>query len=467
MRVPRAHAFVVPCLLCLAAALVGACTPAQALSPRLTSTVSATPTPEENAGRAGLTAEEGLAVLGQSYDLLLSQYVDPVDPVALLNAAWEGFAGALPAGQPRPTPPQLTGTDPAGDLRRFRAAYLAAAALGGSSRESQARLAYAAVRKMAERVGDCHTAFADPGQAAQQDARLSGESRFGGVGIRIKRKPDEPAVIWEVLGGGSAGKAGIKPGDAILKVDGQDIAALSLDQIATLIRGPEGSQVKLTVERADGKRRQDVSLKRSAVADPPFASRWLDGGIGYLRLNSFTDASSRDLLQAIRDFEARSPRGWILDLRTNAGGDLPAVLSTMSKFLKDGPFGFQVDPRGQSAAFSPDGSYLPRQHPLVVLVSDSSASGAEQFAAAVQQYKAGTVVGTRTAGCVGLGSTYPLPDGSTLTVTTGKLLGPTGDELNKIGLVPAEGVEVTRADLAAGRDPQLQRALAVLGVPGK
>ncbi|HEX2515132.1 MAG TPA: S41 family peptidase [Chloroflexota bacterium] len=457
-------------LLCsLAATIFSGCAPQQAFTPRLTSDLVATPTPGAQAeaggsrGGSAMSAEQSVSVVSQAYALLLQTYVEPADPVALLYAAWDGFAAALPADQPRPERPQLGGVDVREDLNRFRAAYLAAAAPAGGGNEGQARLAHAAVRSMASSVSDCHTAFTDPQQAEEQAARLRGDVRFGGVGIRIKRRGSEPLVIWELLDGGTAGKAGLKPGDAIVKVDGKETSGLPLDQVAALIRGPEGTQVKLTVERADGKRVQDVSLKRVQIAEPAFKSQLLPGNVPYLRLFSFSQNGQTDLLQAMREYEAKNPPGWIVDLRTNNGGELQVLLSLLSKFLKDGPFAYQVDRRGARAAFGPDGTYLPRQRPMVVLVSDSTSSAAELFAAAVQHFGAGTVVGTRTAGCLGIGNRFELADGSGLSVTVQKLLGPDGKELNKVGLNPTETVEVSRADLAAGRDPQLERALVLLG----
>jgi carboxyl-terminal processing protease len=448
--------------------LLAACAPQQVFAPRLTSSLPETPTPlpsiRESGGPSGLNAEQGLAVIGQAYALLLDQYVDPVDPAALLRAAWEGFAGALPEGVPKPEPPQFTGSNPIGDLTRFRRAYVDVAAQVGGGNEMQARLAHEAVRKMADSLGDCHTSYSDPQQVQEQLERLQGDVRFGGVGVRIKRHANDPVVVWELLDGGSAGKAGIKPGDAILKVDGHDALPLTLEQLANAIRGPEGSQVKLTIERGSTKKVQDFTLKRVALQDPAVQSKWLREGVGYLRLFNFSQDGRDGLLQAVRDFEAKSPQGWILDLRTNGGGDVTIVTSLLSKFLKNGPFGYQVDRRGQRAALGPDGSFLPRQHPLVVLVSDSTSSGAELFAAAAKQYHAGTVLGTKTAGCVGIASRAQLDDGSGLSVSVAKLLGPTGEELNKSGVTPDEVVEVSRADLAAGRDPQLERALAILGV---
>lgn len=467
---------------------MAACVPGRPAAP-------ASATPPALAGEAGgsrLTAEQGFALIGQAYVILLDQYVGDVDPVALLDAAWSGFVEALPAGVPRPAPPALTGTDPVGDLRRFREAYLDAAARAGGGLELQAMLAHAAARRMAASLNDCHTAFSDPQQAQDQDARLRGQVRFAGIGVRIKRAnaggfgqaagtatpspggagassvsstSNGPILVWELLDGGSAGKAGIRPGDAILKVDGHDVSSLTLDEVAALIRGPEGTKVRLTIQRADGKRTQDIVVQRVPVVDPVVQTRWLPGEIGYVRLSSFTRASEDELRHALGDFERRGVKGWILDLRTNTGGDLPAVLSTLSKFLKDGPFGFEVDRQGTQSALGPDGTYLPRQHPMVVLVGDTSASGAELFAAAVQRYGVATLVGTRTSGCLGIGNAIDLTDGSRLLVTVEKLLGPGGEELNKAGVVPDQVVEISRAELASGKDPQLQRALAILGAP--
>ena len=445
------------------ATVLSACSPQGAIAPLLRARPTQTPTEATHSGDSGLSAERGVTLISQVYALLLEGYIEPVDSSSLLLAAWDGFSGALPAEQPHPAGPSLSGTNPAADLAAFRRAYLEAAAQVPGGNEAQARLAHAAVRKMAESLGDCHTSYSDPQQLQEQLKRLEGSVQYGGVGIRIKRQENAPVVVWELLAGGSARKAGIKPGDAIVRVDGKDVRALTLDQLASAIRGPEGSQVRLTVERGDSHKTRDFTLKRVALADPAFESTTLNGNIAYLRLYSFSEEGRDDLLRAIGEAEAKQPRGWILDLRTNGGGDVAIVTSLLSKFLKDGPFGYQVDRRGQTSALGPDGTLLPRQHPMVVLVSDSTASGAEVFAAALQHYHAATVVGTRTAGCVGIATRLRLDDDSGLSLSVSKLLGPDGRELNHVGLTPDEVVEVSRADLAAGRDPQVQRAQQLLG----
>lgn len=442
-----------------------ACSPLEALSPKLTSDVVPTATAEPftpSEGSRELTAEQGLAVVLEAWAWLIDLYVDPVEPLELLRTAWDGFSAALPAAQERPPFPALTGADAQADLQRFRAGYLRAAALAGGGLEGQARLAHAAVRRMTESLGDCLTTYSSPAQVQQLSAQQRGDARVGGVGIRIKRKPNEPVIIWELLEGGSAGKAGIKPGDAIVKVDGRDVGNASLDSIASLVRGQEGTQVKLTVERADGKRTQEFTLKRAPIGDQSFQTRWLAGDVAYFRLLTFNETVEADFLAALREYEARKPRGWIIDLRTNASGDYRVMQTLLSKFLKKGPFAYEVGGDGRRVALGPNGAYLPVSHPLVVLVSESTSSAAEVFAAAVQHHGAASLVGSKTAGCASIGNRLQLSDGSALTISTRKVLGPSGDAINRAGVLPAVGVEITRTELAAGKDPQLDRALAVL-----
>lgn len=451
--------------------LASACTPEQAFAPRLTSTLAATPTAEPATGprapspeSATLAAEQALAVVQQAYAVLYQQYVDPLDSRALLGAAWDGFiraVGSARAGADA-APPPFTG-DPNADWALFRRHYLAVA--GRHEQANQPELAYAALRQMAENVGDCHTGFLTARQREEQDARLAGQAEFGGVGIRIRRRPNDPnapLVVWELISGGSAGKAGIKPGDAITKVDGREVVGEATEQIAQLIRGPVGTSVKLTVERPGERRARDFNLKRVRIQEPILHKEVLEGKIGYLRLYGFPAGLEAQVVESLREFDRQQVRGWILDLRLNGGGTLNTLERILSKFLRQGPFAYQVDRAGNRQVLGPDGSYWPVHKPLVVLVSESTSSAAEIFAAAIQEYGAGAVVGTRTAGCLGIGGRFRLADGSGLNVTMSKLLGPTGQDLNRVGVQPNQFVELTAADLAAGRDPQLQLAIARL-----
>ncbi|HEV2121448.1 MAG TPA: PDZ domain-containing protein, partial [Chloroflexota bacterium] len=210
-----------------------------------------------------MTAEQGLAVLIEAWARLIEFHVEQPDPNGLLRAGWDGFSAALPAGQAKPTYPALAGTDPQADLRQFRSAYLAAAAPAAGGVEGQENLAYAGVQRMCQSLGDCNTSFVDSHQLSEQAAKAGPNEPIGGVGIRIKRWGSDPIVVWELLEGGAAGKAGIKAGDAILSVDGQDATKMTLDQLASSIRGRVGTSVKLAVEHPNGKK-QEYSIKRSS-----------------------------------------------------------------------------------------------------------------------------------------------------------------------------------------------------------
>ncbi|HET7772006.1 MAG TPA: S41 family peptidase [Chloroflexota bacterium] len=460
--------------LAVCAALLVGCTTQEMAAMTGNRVGAPTPMPTPVAEKVELTAEQGVRLVLEAWAALVD-HVDAPDEIQLLGAAWDGFTAALPAGQTRPPIPEIRGVNPEADLLRYRTAYLTAATQVAGGGQAQANLAYGAVRRMVESVGDCLTTFVDGNTVRQQQALMQSEVQLGGVGIRIKRRPNEgsqsapprePIVVWELLAGGGAGKAGIKPGDAIVMVDGKDVTQMSIDQIASTIRGPAGSQVKLTVEHPDGKRK-DFSVKRAAINEPAFLTKSLTGPKGeaaYFRLLGFGQSVQYDLLQAMRSAEAKNPRGWIFDLRTNASGDYTTMYSVLSKIMKEGPFAYDQDAQGRRAALGPNGTFLPKQRPYAVLVSDSTSSAAEVFSAAVQHYKGGIVIGTKTAGCAGVSSRVDLSDGSLLNVTSRKVLAPGGVEINKVGVTPAELVEVTRKQLSEGKDPQLDRALERLGV---
>jgi len=459
--------------LALASLLFAGCTPSQVLTGRSTTSQSASGASVSlpKAPKVQLTAEDASYLVLEAWQVLRDGYVDPPDAVALLRTAWDGFVGALPAGQTRPAFPEPRGVNPDADLLRFRTAYLTAATQVTGGGEAQAQLAYGAIRKMVESVNDCLTTFTDGNQMKEQSALAESDVRIGGVGIRIKKRPTaatgestaEPIVVWELLEGGAAGKAGIKPGDAIVKVDGKEIGQMTLEQIAATIRGPEGTQVKLTVEHVNAKKTQDFTLKRAPIVEPALQTRMLKGDIAYFRLLGFGPTVQYDAMEALKGYEAKRPKGWIFDLRTNASGDYVAMQAMLGKLLKDGPFGYDQDQTGRRTALGPIGGYLQKQNPYAVLVSDSTSSAAELFAAAIDYHKGGTVIGTKTAGCSGVSTRVPLSDGSVLSVTVRRMLAPGGVELTRTGLTPKEVVEVSRTDLAAGKDPQLDRALAVLG----
>jgi carboxyl-terminal processing protease len=449
-----------------------ACAPADVFAPRTTSDVATAPpvgaaatvapTTGVDANLKAITAEQGVSLVANAWLLFVNEYVEPIPHGPLLKAAWRGFEVAAPG--PKGQAPQIVGTDAQADMDAFEAAYLdASGAISGAS-PAHSAAAYAAIRAMVKEIGDCHTGFSTPAQVAEANQRQDGVVRFAGIGVRIKRKKGELAIASELIPGGSAAKAGLKPGDALVAVEGVDLTDLALDDIAARIRGKEGTTVKITIQRPGEKASRVLSITRVAITDNVVDSRLVGGDrVAYVRMNSFSAAAQDQAMAAIGALQAKATRGVVLDLRTNGGGDLNVYLSFLSKFLKDGPFGFETSRKGDRIAMGPDGSYVGLKVPLIVLVSDSTASAAEAFSAALKQYGVAKIVGSQTAGCVGIGSRYGLPDGSAVAVTTRKLSGPKGEELNRVGLTPDEVVDVTREELAAGKDPILDRAVKLLG----
>ncbi len=452
--------------------VVVACAPTDVFAPRTTSDVvgaptngatsTVSPTTAVDANLKPITAEQGVSLVANAWLLFVNEYVEPMPHGPLLKAAWRGFELAAPG--PKGASPEILGADAQSDIDAFEAAYLeASGAIPGAS-PAHSAAAYAAIRGMVKEIGDCHTGFSTPAQVAEANQRQDGVVRFAGIGVRIKRKKGEPAIVSELIAGGSAGKAGLKPGDALTAVEGVDLAELALDDIAARIRGKEGSSVKITIQRPGEKAPRVISVTRVAISENAVESRLVGGDrVAYVRMNGFSTAAQDQALAAIGTMQAKATKGVVLDLRTNGGGDLNVYLSFLSKFLKDGPFGFETSRKGDRIALGPDGSYVGLKVPLVVLVSDSTASAAEAFSAAVKQYGVAKIVGSQTAGCVGIGSRYGLPDGSAVAVTTRKLSGPKGEELNRVGLTPDEVIDVTREELAAGKDPILDRAVKLLG----
>ena len=284
----------------LVATLVVACSPTDAFTPRTSSDVAAAVTPGAGATVApttavdanlkAITAEQGIGLVANAWLLFVNEYVEPMPHGPLLLAAWRGFEAAAPG--PKRAPPEILGADAQADIDAFEAAYLEASSATPGASSVHSAAAYAAIRGMVKEIGDCHTGFSTPTQVAEANQRQDGVVRFAGIGVRIKRKKGEPAIISELIPGGSAGKAGLKPGDALIAVEGADMTDLALDDIAARIRGKEGSSVKITIQRPGEKAPRVVSVTRVAISENAVESRLVGGDrVAYVRMNGFSAAA--------------------------------------------------------------------------------------------------------------------------------------------------------------------------------
>jgi carboxyl-terminal processing protease len=402
--------------------------------------------------------------LSIAYHFILENYVDQVDYATLIEAARAAVAqevaeaGALPIDSaPMDLLPLPTGNAEK-DWQVFSNS-LVAVVQRHSEWSLQDRPDYLAVRKMVESLNDSHSSL-----ITADDARRRAEAAYSGIGVRLTRQDAQsPPLIVEVFQSSPAAIAGVRAGDRILTVDDRSVAPLALGDIADLIRGPQGSEVVLGLERTAAGGPVTVRAFRRAINTPVADGGVIDPKIGYIRVRSFGDTTPDRVGALLTEMRPVGLQGLILDLRGNPGGNLQAVAKVAGYFMDPRPIGISVDRAGQrEAIFAEPRPLQPTKLPLVTLIDGDSGSGSEILAASLREYQLSALVGQRSAGSVGLANTLPLSDGSSLQVTVRRLLSPSGTQLDRVGVQPDEMVPLTAEDLEAGRDPQRDRAVAVL-----
>ncbi len=396
----------------------------------------------------------------QAFDLLMDRFVRPVGSAAVLSAGWRQLSQDAAEKHARPPAPLPVLTDNrASDAATFKVAFLGYAAQVPAL-PSGFVPAYSTIRGMVQFVEEGHTFFMDPQQYQEHLAWSRGDVQYGGIGARMK---GPELVVTEVFEGSPAEQAGLRAGDVVLLVDGRQVSGLGVDEAVSLIRGPAGSRVELTVQRRGEPAPLTLSIQRAEIAYDFITHRLLDDGAAYVQLRGFPDPSVADELErSIATLVDQGAEGLILDLRGNPGGRIDVGSRLLSHFLPPGARLFEQVERSGRHAMPSRRNAVPYGLPLVVLVDSGTASMGEIFAAAVQDYGTGMVVGTTTSGSVAAAQVFPLDDGSALQVTVMEILSAKGRTLNGVGVTPDEVVDVDPADLVAGDDPVLDRAQAVL-----
>jgi carboxyl-terminal processing protease len=319
-----------------------------------------------------------------------------------------------------------------------------------------ARLAAGAASGMVAAVGDPYTTLSDPQQAEQTAARLHGS--FDGVGIELDRRQGQLLVVAP-LAGSPAEQAGVRSGDVIVDVDGQDLTQLEVERAASLIRGPRDTQVSLGLLR-DGSR-MDFALVRQPIKVQSVHSRMLGGDtpLAYARISIFSEPTGAQLREQLGPLLAQGARGVVLDLRGNPGGYLNSAVDVVSAFLKDGVVLYQARDAADPArrAYRTSGNPQAPDLPIVVLVDHGSASAAEIVAAALRDSQRGVLIGARTFGKGTAQELHTLSDSSQLRLTVSQWLTPAGHAIQGEGLQP--DIEVQAVD---GSDAPLDAAVRYL-----
>jgi carboxyl-terminal processing protease len=332
-----------------------------------------------------------------------------------------------------------------------------------------------AIRGMLDSLGDSgHTRFMTPEERARWDEQLSGH--FVGIGVQIVVRDGRPYVVAPIPGS-PAVEAGLRAGDTILSIGGLDTAGLPMDQLATLLRGPEGSRVELTVRQTGEEAVRTLSVERRTVDVPVVTWTMLPGtSVALIRLSQFADGAHTALLKALGEARAAGARGLIFDLRDNSGGYLEEAVNIGSEFLAGGTI-VQVQQRdgSRTAETDRDGARgAATDLPLAVLINEGSASSAEIVAGALKEHGRAPLFGERTFGTGTVLSTYPLSDGSAVLLGTALWLTPQGALIKEQGiapttfvslppgvtpLLPADAATLSPEALRTGQDRQLLRAL--------
>ena len=262
-------------------------------------------------------------------------------------------------------------------------------------------------------------------------------------GSAIKDPKRFQVVIVAPLPDSPAERAGLQPGDQIIRVDDTLTARLTLAEVDSLIKGPPGTTVKLLVARASDSQPTQVSITRSVIDVRSVDHKLLPDRIGYLRISTFNETPPSLVEDALDDLRARGMRGLLLDLRNNAGGGLEVCIRVASQFIGSGPVVYIQERGADRRPRNAIGDNGPFDLPLVVVINLGTASAAEILAGAIKDTGLGTLVGATTFGKGFVQTVIPLRDGSAIALTTARYLTPSLSDIERKGIEPDELADQT------------------------
>ena len=325
-------------------------------------------------------------------------------------------------------------------------------------------LIYGALRGMLSSL-DPYSQFMNPD--FHKEIQIETEGKFGGLGIVITIKETFLTVI-SPLEGTPADRAGIKPGDKIVKIDDELIRGITIMDAAKKLRGKKGTSVKLEIVREKSPRTLKFTIVRDIIKIKSIKNAHFipDTKIGYIRIVEFQKRTANDLRTSLQKLEKEGLKGLILDLRNNPGGLLDSAIDVADEFIKENKLVVYTEgrsPKEKRNYYSKRAPILPGEVPLVILINKGSASASEIVVGAVQDWERGTILGTTSFGKGSVQNVIPLPDGSALKLTIAKYYTPKGVCIEGKGIKPDIIVELP--ELKEGeeiKDLQLERAIEFL-----
>lgn len=323
------------------------------------------------------------------------------------------------------------------------------------------QMVYGAIRGMVESIGDPYTLFFDPEETDTFLEDVSG--RFEGVGMEIGIRDGQLQVIAPIEGT-PAEKAGLRPGDKIIKIDDVLTIDITIEEAVTLIRGPKGTEVVLTIMQDEWEATREFRIERAVIEIPSMEWELKDNNIAHIKLYHFSERSDYDF-QIIAVEILNSPaEKIILDLRSNPGGYLERAQDIAGWFLERGQIVVIEDFGGkqEQEVYQAKGNARFVDYPLVVLINQGSASASEILASALRDNRGVKLIGETSYGKGSVQKLQALSNGSSLKITVANWLTPNGELIHDKGLEPDIKVEMTDKDYQEEKDPQLDKALEII-----
>ncbi|AKA71526.1 S41 family peptidase [Clostridium scatologenes] len=326
---------------------------------------------------------------------------------------------------------------------------------------NESDLVEGAIKGMTDALKDPYTVFMNKKEFDEFNTQTEGN--YSGVGLQVQAK-DDKIIIADVFEDSPAKKAGLLPKDEIEKVNNTDVTGKDLDRAVTLMKGKEGTEVTLTMNRA-GKGVFDVKLKRSKINLVTVKGEMLDKNIGYIQISMFDENTAKNLQSKLNELQGKGMKSLIIDLRGNPGGLLNECVDMVSNFLpKDKVIVSTIDKYKNKKEYKSSGGNFVGL-PLTVLTNGGSASASEIFSGAIRDYKIGTLVGEKTFGKGVVQTMLDTGDGTALKVTVSKYYTPNGENIHHVGIKPDVPVtypeELRKKAYDRSLDPQFSKALEI------
>ena len=326
-------------------------------------------------------------------------------------------------------------------------------------------LADGAASGMVDATGDEWSYYLSADEVAAYEESMA--NAYVGVGITITEDAEAGGMrVEEVVSGGPAEEAGIRMGDLLLAVEGEDVLPLGIDGTRNLVRGEEGTHVNMHFSRNGTE--YDVSVERRSIETPVVTGELLDENIGYIKIGNFDERSAAETIAFVKDLIGQGAEALLFDVRFNPGGYADELVKVLDYLLPEGDLFRSVDYAGREEVDTSDASCV--ELPMAVLVNEDSYSAAEFFAAALQEYEWATIVGSQTYGKGNFQTAFYLSDGSMVNLSIGKYYTPGGKSLSETGVTPDVVVDLDDEQYALlyynaleqADDPQFQAAIDTL-----